>query len=113
MTLCCLVVLSGCAHSVRLPSGEKITFPSGSKIQRVDVKPGMIVVYGQSCFKEISETGTVVIVDEQPTYDYSHGFTALFISATNPSVAELIFRGDSFPIGVVTKEQWKTTTANK
>lgn len=110
--ICALLMLSGCAHSVLLQSGEKLSFPSDSKTHRIAALPGMYVVDGRSCFKEIQTSGTVVIVDEYPSYDFAHRFTAYFETPGSKNAAALIFRGDSFPISVVTEEQWTKMKAN-
>jgi len=71
----------------------------------------MFVVEGDSCLKEITTNGTVVIVDEQPSYRYEHRFTAYFVPSAKPKAVELIFRGNSFPIRVLTEKEWKNMKA--
>jgi len=117
--LVCLLLFAGCyvllfsdyAGSVRLQSGEKLSFPFGSMSWSKKAHAGMFVVEGDSCLKEITTNGTVVIVDEQPAYRYEHRFTVYFVPSAKPKAVELIFRGNSFPIRVLTEKEWQNMKA--
>ena len=109
----CVLMLSCCSGSVQLQSGEKLSFPLGSMSWSKEAHAGMVVVERDSCLKEIATNGTVVIVDEQPRYRYEHRFTAYFVPSAKPKAVELIFRGNSFPIRVLTGEEWQKMKANK
>ena len=78
------------------------------------VQPGITrEVEGYVSLARLSQSGTVVIVDEQPKYDYAHGFAAYFVPDQNPKKIRLIFRGDSFPISMAKESEWKKMSNNQ
>lgn len=92
---------------------KQITVPKGSVVQYAEVPRGTTFIPGQgmgiTSTRSFPDDGYLLFIDEQPEYDWAHGFRLVFVPKTSGK-PDVFFRGSPIPDYSFRKPEGSTVT---